>query len=110
MKIQKFNENIAGQEFWLFQYHITSEDHYYALFSNEDSARNNVIETINDERKDYEPEYTDDMFFSDYNEAIKWHELYSPDNKVYYEKIELQPNFEGSEKLKKLKKIRNYRL
>lgn len=112
MKHLKLFENSNQNTFWLFDYYDGME-HSYLLFSNEEDCKNYIIETINDERKDFEENYyngyDDSMYFTDVDEAIEWSSDNNSDVVLSYDEVELH-NYKMNNKLKKMKEIKKYNL
>lgn len=104
-----FNENV-NTDFWLMTYDITNDYTTYHLFSDEESCKNMILDIINEERGDYDENYSDEKYFTDAIEAMTWYHKTFNDIKISYEKIELKEKYEGSKKLQLMKSTRKYNL
>lgn len=103
MKIKRFNEGVAGETFWLFDYFIKDNlDHNYKLFPNLESVHLYTLDIINEERKVLEDvDYTEDMFFTDIDKATKWYEEIFDDIKFDWQEIKLEREYKLDKDIKK---------
>jgi hypothetical protein len=98
------------QEFWLFDYYIKNESHYYCLYPDKESVEIAILDTINEERSEIEEGYTNDMYFTDVKDALKWYEDNFNDIIINYEQLELSEPLKPSEKLKMMRNTKKYNL
>ena len=111
MKHLKLFEN-RRQEFWLFDYHIKdNHEHSYYLFPDKESAENSIIMTINNERQELETNsWSDEMFFTEMDEAMDWYEKNFNEIEIRYDRITLSSHYDGGEELRKHREIKKYNL
>lgn len=110
--IKTFENN--SENYWLFVYDIKDGDTSYSLYPDQETCENNIIDIINEERENYEidneVEYTEDMIFTEIDEALEWFEDNFKGVTITYHSLHLSPRYSGSEKIKKLRTTRNYNL
>lgn len=111
MKHLKLFEN-NPEEYWLVTYDIHEQPEVnYTLYKDKESAKNDIIETINSERLDLEAEdYTDEHIFTDVDKAMDWYEQKFTDITIGYERIYLSKPYELSDKTKLIKQTRKFNL
>jgi len=109
MKHLKLFEN-KENEYWLVDYrYIYQNNSDCSLFPDEKSAEDYAIMLVNDEKRGIEGDnYSDDMFFVYYDEAIEWCETLS-DIRINVSNIKLEPPFKNKE-LEKRREIKKYNL
>ncbi len=110
MKHLKIFENEKKRMYWIVIYQIKCSEANIILYPDEESAKNSIIMTINEERDDYVDEYTEDMIFTDCDDALDWYQRFFSDIDISYERIILSSHFELSSEVKMLKQSRKYNL
>lgn len=104
-------ENYIKPKYWLLDYYIKdNHSHSYSLYPDEESVQNAIITIINDERGEFEEEWNDEMYFTNYDDAIDWYEKTFSDIKIIYHKVALKDHFDGGPDLKRMRDIRKYNL
>jgi len=99
MKHLELFENKKYKDFWLVDYFVKdNHEHSYHLFPDLESAENWIITVVNNERDELEENYTDDMFFTDVDEAMEWYENTFRDIELSYHRIYLKHKHEPSDK------------
>ena len=110
MKYIKKFEN-SSETFWIYNYYIRNDNHSYYLFPDKESVENHILDVINEERKNYEDEdYNDSMYFTDVKEALEWCEENFNDIIISYSSVKLEPPYEGSEELNRMKEVRKFNI
>lgn len=116
MKHIKLYEN-HKKNYYIVNFITPSFEVENILFDNVESAKDYIIQFINEKREEYEfNEFSDEMLFTDINKALDWYDqnIDKPDDLIItYEGVTLT-NFEFDDKMKKLRELRkntkNYNL
>lgn len=108
--LKKFENLIKNED--NIEYWILYNGDYFEIHPTKESAENSLINSVNDNIKNFEMDVEDDDYITEYDDALRWHkELFDNDIIIGIEKGKFYSKPEQlDKKIERLRQIKKYNL